>query len=173
MPYFGPEPKNHCVISIRVNTKFPMKEVDGGYKQLFLPVPFTDRGDRYTWLPQQLLLLLRLWVHSFLVCIVDNYIFYNLQKLTLGKWIRNTTSLVVDADPEDGERGCVDDAKLECFIPGGVEGVAGYRFGCAIGTVHGASSYLSMKVAGGGAYKWCPQPYQTYDIYSRIAWNLP
>ena len=63
---------------------------------------------------------------------------------------KNTTSLVVDADPEDGERGCVDDAKLECFIPGGVEGVAGYRFGCAIGTVHGASSYLSMKVAGGG-----------------------
>ena len=43
----------------------------------------------------------------------------------------------------------MDDAKLECFIPGGVEGVAGYRFGCAIGTVHGASSYLSMKVAGG------------------------
>ena len=44
----------------------------------------------------------------------------------------------------------MDDTKLEFFIPGGVEGIAGYRFGCAIGTVHGASSYLSMKVAGGG-----------------------
>ena len=36
----------------------------------------------------------------------------------------------------------MDDAKLECFIPRGVEGVAVRRFGSAIGAVDWAAYYL-------------------------------